>query len=91
MADSEIVAALQLDLSSRTQPGRNLVLKKVKGVRWVREKELGRGSFGVVWLEKGTSGEQRGVKEVDKKYLPSDFDYKRELLAMARLSKVLRL
>ncbi|KAL9044626.1 MAG: hypothetical protein Q9214_002249, partial [Letrouitia sp. 1 TL-2023] len=80
-----------LDLQSRSQfrppLGQKLVLKKAKGIRWVRYEELGRGSFGVVWLEKGASGEKRALKEVEKKYLPPDFDIKRELLAMAKLSK----
>ena len=88
MADTELIAGLQLDLPSRPYSERRLVLKKVKGIRWTRERELGRGIFGAVWLEVGRLGEHRAVKEVEKKYLPSGLAFKRELLAMAKLSKV---
>ena len=84
MADSELVESFQLDLPHRFKPN---VLRK-KGIKWARERELGRGSFGVVWLEKGGNGEQRALKVIGKKYLPAEFDYRRELLAMAKLSKV---
>ena len=91
MADSELVESFQLDLSHRTKPKNHFEFLRKKGIKWVREKELGRGSFGVVWLEKGGNGEQRALKVIEKKYLPADFDYRREILAMARLSKVLSL
>lgn len=88
MADTELIASLQLDFPSRIHSDRRLVLKKVKGIRWTRERELARGMFGAVWLEVGRFGEHRAVKEVEKKYLPSGLAFERELLAMAKLSKV---
>lgn len=89
MADSELVESFQLELSHRTKPNNRFEFLRKRGIKWAREKELGRGSFGVIWLEKGGDGEQRALKVIEKKYLPSEFDYKRELLAMAKLSKVL--
>ena len=89
MADSELVESFQLDLPHRTKPNNRFEFLRKKGIKWARERELGRGSFGVVWLEKGGNGEQRALKVIEKKYLPAEFDYRRELLAMAKLSKVL--
>ncbi len=89
MADSELVESFQLDLSHRTKPNNRSEFLRKKGINWVREKELGRGSFGIVWLEKCGNGEQRALKVIEKKYLPAEFDYRREILAMAKLSKVL--
>ena len=54
---------------------------------WTRVKELGRGSFGIVWLERCIQGDRkeevRAVKEVQK--LESG-DYYRELEATALFS-----
>ena len=91
MADLELVESFQLDLPHRTKLNSRFEFLRKKGINWVREKELGRGSFGVVWLEKGGDGERRALKVIEKKYLPVEFDYKRELLAMAKLSKVVSL
>ena len=88
MADAKLLATFQLGLSSRSTKPEKFVLLKRKGIVWTRCEELGRGSFGVVWLEKARDGERRALKEVEKKYL--NFDYNRELLAMAKLSKVKR-
>ena len=53
---------------------------------WHRVQELGRGGFGIVFLERSAGGEQRAVKEIPKD--KSRIDYKRELMAMAVLAKV---
>lgn len=59
---------------------------------WKRStKRLGRGAYGIVWLEHNHEGEEfRAVKEIPKgtPSTPLDIDYKRELLALSRLSKV---
>ena len=56
---------------------------------WYRGRELGRGSFGTVFLEKSENGEYRAVKDIAKdKNSRIVIDYKRELMAMARLGKV---
>jgi hypothetical protein len=55
---------------------------------WVRQKRLGAGANGEVFLERSNSGKVRAVKEVRKSGDLSD--YLKELLAMGRLSKVHR-
>ena len=59
--------------------------------RWKRTRELGRGSFGVVWLEECTSGPSNGqlraVKELRKtrRSMPPAY-YSKELEAIAKFS-----
>ena len=57
---------------------------------WRRERELGNGTFGRVWLEtcvSGTkTGEVRAVKEVSKNAASTAIDYGRELEAIAKFS-----
>ena len=61
--------------------------RKVKVVKtWRKGQELGRGTFGTVFLETSEIGEQRAVKEIARGQ--GKFDYKRELMAMAILTKV---
>ena len=56
---------------------------------WYRDRELGRGSFGTVFLERSEGGESRAVKDIAKnKNSRIAIDYKRELMAMSRLEKV---
>ena len=56
---------------------------------WYRDRELGRGSFGTVFLERSETGESRAVKDIAKdKNSRIVIDYRRELMAMARLGKV---
>ena len=64
--------------------------RRVKVVKkWYRDRELGRGSFGTVFLERSEKGEYRAVKEIAKdKNSTIKIDYKRELTAMAILTKV---
>lgn len=65
-----------------------------KEEKWKRERKLGRGSFGVVWLERCIQGDDKGevraVKEIQK---PESSDYYRELEAVALFShtKVIQL
>ena len=54
---------------------------------WYRGRELGRGSFGTVFLEKSEKGDCRAVKDIAR-YKGSRIDYRRELMAMAILAKV---
>ena len=56
---------------------------------WYRDQELGRGSFGTVFLERSGKEEYRAVKDIAKnKNSRTVIDYRRELIAMARLAKV---
>jgi hypothetical protein len=64
----------------------SLGMRQVRVVRnWYRGKELGRGSFGTVYLERSEKGEIRVVKVIAKH---GKIDYNRELMAMAILTKV---
>ena len=57
--------------------------------KWYRDRELGRGTFGRVFLERSERGEDRAVKEIAKrKDARMKIDYRRELMAMAILAKV---
>ena len=64
--------------------------RRVKEVKsWYRNREIGRGSFGTVFLERSERGEYRAVKEIAKdKGSRIKIDYRRELMAMAILGKV---
>lgn len=58
-----------------------------KEEKWIKERRLGRGNFGIVWLEQciqgDTKGEKRAVKQVQKLQAS---DYYRELEAIALFS-----
>ena len=64
--------------------------RKVKVVkRWVRQHELGEGGGGTVWLEKDNKGDERAVKQISKGFcLRNRIDYRKEITAMAKLTKV---
>jgi len=56
---------------------------------WRNSEELGTGSFGIVYKQvEGALGSYRAIKAIDKRRLPLNFDYSRELLVMAILAKV---
>lgn len=56
---------------------------------WTRDRELGIGSFGEVWLEKESWGELRAVKTITKFVLKSNkIDYQRELQALVKVKDV---
>ena len=54
---------------------------------WFRERELGSGGNGVVWLERANGGAVRAVKLLQKSRSVSN--YLQELLAMTKLSRVI--
>jgi hypothetical protein len=63
-----------------------LGVRQVEVVRsWYRERELGHGSFGIVFLQRSEKGEIRAVKEIAKH---GKINYNPELMAMAKLTKV---
>ena len=58
------------------------------GEEWSNCGEIGRGGFSVVYKQiQKTTGQYRAVKTIDKR-LPTKLDYSRELVLMARLTKV---
>src|SRR5271163_23717 len=70
-------------------------LRKVKTQkRWQRGKIIGEGGFGSVWLEEYRKNDiivqRRAIKEVRKRDMTrAGVNYRREVLALARLSKVI--
>ena len=55
--------------------------------RWKRQKELGAGSFGAVYLEQCVQGDKEGnVRAVKRIKKPEDLNYYRELEALAHFS-----
>jgi hypothetical protein len=75
-----------------SDPARGLRKVKVEK-RWYRQTNIGHGGFGAVWLEVRREGEsikaQRAVKEINKGRMKAvKIDYRTELLALAKLSKV---
>lgn len=73
-----------------TDRARGIRKKKVEK-KWLRKREIGRGSSGTVWLE--VSGdddifEERAVKIIGKSVIKQlEVDYKKELLALTKFSK----
>lgn len=58
-----------------------------KDEKWRREKELGHGSYGIVWLEKCIQGDDRGIlRAVKKVQKPESGEYYGELDAVALFS-----
>lgn len=51
---------------------------------WRREKDIGIGAFGTVWLEKERSGESRAVKRVSRRAFKVDSSRELEILADLR-------
>ena len=73
--------------SDRAQLRRQIVTVK----EWKRQVEpIGHGGTGIVWLEHDEDGKERAVKQIFKATTttPLQTDYKRELQALGRLSKV---
>ena len=76
-----------LHTSSRSDPARGLEKERVTR-SWSRIKEIGVGNCGSVWLESDLNGSKRAVKRIPKWiYTRNKIDYKREVAAMAVLSK----
>ena len=74
---------------SESGKGRNTVRREE---RWKRKKKLGRGAYGIVWLEQCVLGEKRdelrAVKEVQK-YGSGDFNRELEAVALFSHTKVI--
>ncbi len=73
--------------SDRAQLKRQIVTVK----EWKRQVEpIGNGGSGIVWLEHDKDGKERVIKQIFKATTttPLQTDYKRELQALGRLSKV---
>ena len=73
--------------SDRAQLKRQIITVK----EWKRQVEpIGYGGSGIIWLEHNEDGESRVVKQLTKATatIPLQTDYKRELQALGRLSKV---
>jgi len=79
-------------ISTERDPSRGARKIKIE-TRWYRGDNLGHGACGTVWVEHdsnrpGTAGAVRAVKEVSKGYMQRmRLDYRRELIALAKLSK----
>ena len=72
---------------SRSDPARGLE-QEIVTTRWFRLKEIGMGNCGSVWLESDLNGSERAVKRIPKWiYTRNKINYKREVAAMAILSK----
>jgi hypothetical protein len=74
-------------ISDRVRGQRKVTVEEI----WRRQKQIGRGASGPVWLEvEDQNKKERAVKEIWKtgSSLSGVDYYKRELLAMAKLSKV---
>ena len=60
-----------------------------KKENWCNCEELGAGALSVVYKQvRGTTSRYRAVKTIDKRRIPLNLDYSRELLVMALLAKV---
>lgn len=77
-----------LEIIRTAQPHGRRIIQSEK--RWIKQGELGYGTFGEVWLEKNQKGEARAIKAIKKRKNPG-IDYYKELLAMAKLSKHVQL
>jgi hypothetical protein len=78
-------------VSDHTQGMRKVKIEK----RWYKDRRLGQGGFGDVWLEVQKEHDRvtasRAVKAIRKHRMKSlNIDYSRELLALAKLSRVSR-
>jgi hypothetical protein len=73
------------------EPARGMRRAKIEK-KWYREKYLGHGAFGDVWLEAQRDADhvtKRAVKLLQKRRMQTvGIDYRRELLALAKLSRV---
>ena len=90
--DAQYTSDHTLQVSYAKRPGISRCKVRTEQ-RWYRDREIGHGTFGSVWLEVNRKGQgvtaQRAVKEVSKRLMQrSGIDYRRELLALSTLSKV---
>ena len=90
--EAEIFPTYTSHISHKTDRARGRRKEKVEK-RWYKDKVLGHGSFGEVYLEvcrqEDNTVDTRAVKRVEKAKMRSwKVDYKRELIALAQFSKV---
>ena len=85
--ETQLLPNHTLHTSSRSDPARGSE-KEIVTTSWSRIKEIGVGNCGSVWLESDLNGSERAVKRIPKWiYTRNKIDYKREVAAMAVLSK----
>ena len=84
--EAQIYPKNTVHLSSRSDPARGWEIGIV--TTWSKIKEIGVGNCGSVWLESDLNGFERAVKRIPKWiYTRNKIDYKREVAAMAVLSR----
>ena len=83
--DAEVLHDRTRQVSYISDQARGIRRQKIVE-EWIRQERLGAGANGEVFLERSNFGKLRAVKEVRRSGDLSD--YLKELLAMARLSKV---
>ncbi|KIX07874.1 uncharacterized protein Z518_02528 [Rhinocladiella mackenziei CBS 650.93] len=89
--DAQIYGDHTLHIEHVSDPARGLRKARVER-KWYKERNIGHGAFGEVWLEvqkkRGQVTAERAVKRIQKCRMESvKIDYKRELLALAKLSR----
>ena len=89
--EAEVLPTYTSHISYRTNRARGMRKERVEK-RWYRDKVLGYGAFGEVYLEVYRQGDSiadtRAVKKIDKAKMRSwEVEYERELLALAKFSK----
>ena len=88
--EAEILPGYTRHVSFRSDPAQGRRKVRIEK-RWRTEKELGTGGCAVVTLEAEEKGDRRAVKAISKSFcLEARIDYKKELYAMIKLSRVSR-
>lgn len=83
-----VTAECTTHIEYKTDRARGIRQEKIQK-KWHRKQSIGQGAFGKVWLEiarEDDNIEKRAVKIIDKSCMRG-FDYKKELLALAKFSK----
>ncbi|MCJ1394210.1 hypothetical protein MMC18_007088 [Xylographa bjoerkii] len=89
--DAEILPEYTLHVTTKSDPALGLRKQRIE-TRWYQKKLLGRGSFGHVYLETDSQGDEnsqsRAVKILNKDDMQYvGVDYRKEIAALAKLSK----
>jgi hypothetical protein len=90
--DAQVFGEHTLHIEYVSDPARGIRKARIEK-RWDKERYIGHGAFGDVWLEvqkeRGQVAAERAVKSIQKRQMESvKIDYRRELLALAKLSRV---
>lgn len=90
--DAQLEADHTLHTEYVSDPKRGMRKVRVEK-KWFKQRHIGQGAFGDVWLEVCKESEEvvaeRAVKSIQKRRMEGvNIDYKRELLALAKLSRV---